>query len=61
MEKHKKSIEELQRKLGAVLYEVEQKRLTHHEAANRVVEIREEMDELISQMKRPSLPTVPKK
>ena len=61
MEKHKKSLEELQRKLGAILYEVDQKKISHYEAANRVVQIKEEMEDLINEMKNHSLPSLPKK
>ncbi len=51
MEKYKEQLEELQQSLSTILYEVEKKRLPHHEAANRVVEVREKMDELSKQMK----------
>jgi hypothetical protein len=50
--KAKKKLEELQAKLSGILHEVELKRLTHFEAANRVVEIREEMDDLIQELKK---------
>jgi hypothetical protein len=51
MEQHKKTLEELQQSLSTILYEIEKKRLSHHEAANRVVEVREKMDVLVRQMK----------
>jgi hypothetical protein len=53
MESHKKTLQELQKKLAAVLEDVAQKKLSSLEAANRVVEIREQMDELIIKMKTP--------
>jgi hypothetical protein len=55
MERHKKKLEELKKSISTILDEVEHNALPRHEAANRIVEVREQMDALIKELKDSNL------
>ncbi|HEY0740334.1 MAG TPA: hypothetical protein VGD40_02695 [Chryseosolibacter sp.] len=38
--------------IASILHDVDAKKITHSEAANRIVELREQMDELLQQIKK---------
>jgi hypothetical protein len=56
MERHLDKLKELQEQLKLVVKDVEKGKINKAEAADRIIEIRQHMDDLLAEMKKVSQP-----